>query len=596
MSIEFGSYIFNSLSFFLALCTAGGFLISIYLYQYKNTPGTGFITLLQIFTSIWAAFYFLEYSATELSLKLFWSKLSYLGIPFTPIWFYLFSLKFNNRDKYINPKLIGALVTISVLIFIVAATNDYHHLNWQSAHIDTVNNTTIYKYGPFFWITFTFFYTLLFLGIINIFKLVINTTKHFHLSLWFILLACLIPITGNFMYVFKINPIPGFDWTPASFLFSGAILAYINHKFSTFDIVPFARKKIFDFMEDGIIVIDDQKRIVDVNQSLLNLINRNSTDVLGKGLMEVFPNRKELIQKIEHTDAVLKEILTTELTKDSRNLDMTVTPLRDKNGVINGRMFVFRDITQRVQYAEELKATNEILTKEIAEKEKLISDLDAFAHTVAHDLRDSVGAISTSTEFIQMDIEHKDFDSAIETSTLIGSTANKLLHVIQELLTMATIRQQDIVTTKVKMGKAVEESEKRLHELIKNSKAKIIKPEKWPVAHGNQAWLEEIWVNYISNAIKYGGDPPVIELGAEQLYSENKVKFWVKDNGNGITPEAQKKLFKKYTRLEASRVEGTGLGLSIVKRIVEKLGGEVGVFSSGIKDEGSLFYFTLPAN
>jgi signal transduction histidine kinase len=104
-----------------------------------------------------------------------------------------------------------------------------------------------------------------------------------------------------------------------------------------------------------------------------------------------------------------------------------------------------------------------------------------------------------------------------------------------------------------------------------------------------------IWIKLLGNAIKYGGIPPVIELGAEQLAGENKVKFWIRDNGKGIPSNDQNKLFSQFIRLETARAQGTGLGLSIVKRIIEKLGGQVGVFSDAIPGEGSLFYFILPS-
>jgi signal transduction histidine kinase len=128
---------------------------------------------------------------------------------------------------------------------------------------------------------------------------------------------------------------------------------------------------------------------------------------------------------------------------------------------------------------------------------------------------------------------------------------------------------------------------------------KIIKlPTYWPTANGYEPWVEEIWANYLTNALKYGGQPPQIELGAEEYHAEKTgakkmVRFWVRDNGPGLTPEEQKQLFTPFTRLHKERAEGHGLGLSIVQQIVEKLGGQAGVKSESGK--GSLFYFTLPS-
>jgi signal transduction histidine kinase len=110
------------------------------------------------------------------------------------------------------------------------------------------------------------------------------------------------------------------------------------------------------------------------------------------------------------------------------------------------------------------------------------------------------------------------------------------------------------------------------------------------VALGYGPWVEEVWVNYLSNALKYGGRPPRVKLGATPQ-SDGKVRFWVRDNGPGLASGAQDRLFTPFTRLDRGRVAGHGLGLSIVRRIVEKLGGQVGVESE--EGAGSVFWFTL---
>jgi signal transduction histidine kinase len=117
------------------------------------------------------------------------------------------------------------------------------------------------------------------------------------------------------------------------------------------------------------------------------------------------------------------------------------------------------------------------------------------------------------------------------------------------------------------------------------------------VAHDLQGLLTMI-VGYLSNAVKYGGRtdeaiPPYVEIGFDGQHNGGDVRFWVRDNGPGIPSEDRERLFTSFTRLEEARAQGHGLGLSIVQRIVEKLGGEVGVESA--PGQGSLFYFTLPA-
>jgi signal transduction histidine kinase len=108
---------------------------------------------------------------------------------------------------------------------------------------------------------------------------------------------------------------------------------------------------------------------------------------------------------------------------------------------------------------------------------------------------------------------------------------------------------------------------------------------------GYAPWIEQVWINYLTNALKYSGDATQVKLGGERMVN-GTVRYWVRDYGPGLSEEEQAALFRPFTRLNY-QVEGHGLGLSIVKRIVEKLDGDVGVEST--PGEGSTFYFTLPA-
>jgi two-component system sensor histidine kinase/response regulator len=144
------------------------------------------------------------------------------------------------------------------------------------------------------------------------------------------------------------------------------------------------------------------------------------------------------------------------------------------------------------------------------------------------------------------------------------------------------------------MAKVVDEACQRLVYMVEEYQAELVLPleHAWPVSVGYGPWVEEVWVNYLSNALKYGGRPPRVELGAT-VQEDGIVRFWVHDNGPGLTPGEQGRLFTPFTQLDQARAKGHGLGLSIVRRIVEKMGGEVGVESE--VGQGSTFFFTLLA-
>jgi PAS domain S-box-containing protein len=227
------------------------------------------------------------------------------------------------------------------------------------------------------------------------------------------------------------------------------------------------------------------------------------------------------------------------------------------------------------------------------ESQRMIEDLEAFSHTVAHDLKGPLSVIAGYVSLFddeEMTLNGHEIRRAMDA---VGNNAHKMISIVDELLLLASVREMSqIAINRLNMGEIVAGAIERLSSLIEKHDAEIELPDNWPDALGYGPWIEEVWVNYISNAIKYGGSPPRVKLGARPLPDGN-VRFWVQDNGIGIAPEDQEKLFKTFTRLdEVRRIEGHGLGLSIVKRIMRKLGGEVGVVSEIGK--GSTFSFTLP--
>jgi signal transduction histidine kinase/PAS domain-containing protein len=220
-------------------------------------------------------------------------------------------------------------------------------------------------------------------------------------------------------------------------------------------------------------------------------------------------------------------------------------------------------------------------------------ELDTFAHTAAHDLKTPLSLIVGYAGLMKDDPQAVS-DELRHTLQAITRNARKMSHIIDDLLLLAEVRSADMRLEPIFMPAVLAEVQERLALDIREYQAEIVMPETtaWPAAWGYAPWVEEVWANYMSNALKYGGRPPRVELGAMPL-AEGQVRFWVRDNGLGLSPEDQARLFLPFAKLGQARAKGHGLGLSIVRRIVEKLGGEVGVESR--VGQGSVFSFTLPS-
>jgi K+-sensing histidine kinase KdpD len=219
-------------------------------------------------------------------------------------------------------------------------------------------------------------------------------------------------------------------------------------------------------------------------------------------------------------------------------------------------------------------------------------ELDAFAHTVAHNLKSPLSRLAGFAELLIIDDTHFTEGEKRNVKQRIIDNAYRMNNIVDELLLLSSVRKADVTLRPLSMSEIVGSTLERIQHLINEHNATILLPDTWPIALGHAQWIEEVWENYLTNALKYGGSPPILGLGARKI-ENNMIQFWVRDNGEGIPSEQQPFLFTPFTRLNEVRISGYGLGLSIVQRIIYKLGGAVGLESE--VGAGSLFYFTLPA-
>jgi PAS domain S-box-containing protein len=332
----------------------------------------------------------------------------------------------------------------------------------------------------------------------------------------------------------------------------------------------------------SVVITDTEGRIEYVNPKFTSLTGYSSDEVLGEN--------PRILKSGEHPREFYEGLWTTilagrewrgELHNRKKNGELfwelsSVSPVRDREGSITHFVAVKEDVTERKQLEEE--------------RERLISELDAFSHTVAHDLKNPLSAVLGFAELLTAEDAELGRKDVRESLQFVRQAAVKMNSIIEELLLLAGVRKTDVERVPVEMTAVVSGALQRLSHMTAEYSPEVVRPDAWPVALGHGPWIEEVWANYLSNAMKYGGQPPRLELGAETV--GDKVRFWVFDNGPGLTPEQQAQLFTPFTRLHQVRATGQGLGLSIVRRIMEKLGGEAWVEAEPGK--GSRFGFTLP--
>lgn len=226
-----------------------------------------------------------------------------------------------------------------------------------------------------------------------------------------------------------------------------------------------------------------------------------------------------------------------------------------------------------------------------AELEERNAELDAYARTIAHDLKSPLSLIYGYIELVS---KHELPPMGQAHLDIIQATVLRMEEMIDQLLMLAQLRDVTQTAVPVEILPLLYSVISRFTDQIAARSIIINVDKNLPPLLGHAPWIEEIFANLLSNAIKYIGadnQEPLIRIRA--MLVENMVRCEVQDNGLGIKAVDQQKLFDMFTRFHREEASGTGLGLPIVERIVRKLGGEVGVESA--PGQGSTFWFTLPA-
>lgn len=361
--------------------------------------------------------------------------------------------------------------------------------------------------------------------------------------------------------------------------------------------------------------LTDQQILHDLREKSISIAITTLITLLLGSLFVVFifqqwisKHLKKMAQFAEGLDLNhLDKPLILERNQNSRvdELDLVVNSINHMQATLKDDLEKRRSIElELVKHQEHLEDLVSERTAELMIKTRQLElqsvaletqnrELDAYAHSVAHDLKTPLTTIVGVSGLMQSNKINLTSEQAKESSAIVNRTAKKMSAIIDALLLLASVRRADDVTPNtINMRELAEEACQRLEQVATQYAAHIEFVGDWQNAVGYSQWIEEVWVNYISNAIKYGGTSPKIQIGCTVI-DGNMIKYWVRDHGTGIALSRRAELFIQFSRLDARASDGHGLGLSIVKRIIHRLDGDVGYEDAD--GEGGIFWFTLPA-
>lgn len=537
---------------------------------------------------IWSFGYLVELIVEDIDLKLLWSKFQYFGI--VSISFALFIMVIRFLKLEIKLPIFYALAIIPGITLILIWTNDSHNLIWSNTAVGKIGDYTIilYQHGIMYWVLFAYSYLTLLAGNILLLRGLIYSPPLLRKQIFIILISCTVPWAGNLLYI--TNNFFSMDLTPIGFSITGVLSTIGLHYYRLFTITPIAFKMIFDSINDGIIIIDSDKNVYNINNAGENLIGNSFNDVVGINIYKCIPLQLQRYVHVTDIPNLSENVLLKRIEDGDRYYSIMTIPIFSnyKKSMV-GWAILFNDITDLRESENRLQQSN----KELKEKNK---ELDSFARTVAHDLRNPLSTIIGTARHLSTASDELSLTQSNELMNNILKTSENMDSTISEILILSEIREKHSVNlVPLKMGKIIGDAIDGLYELIEKNKVTIAIPGKngWVGSVGYAPWVKLVWVNLLTNAIKYGGNPSIIKVGSKQL-SDGFVQYWIQDNGDGLSDEEKEKIFKPFERLSRKNIHGTGLGLSIVRRMIRKQGGEVGV--DNLESRGNRFYFTLPIN
>lgn len=336
---------------------------------------------------------------------------------------------------------------------------------------------------------------------------------------------------------------------------------------------------------------DLDSRYIAVNEQFLRVAGRKAEDVIGKTDFDIWERpfaefyRKDDLEVIR--SGKRKTIEEKQKDRAGREywVETTKTPIRDEHGNVIGTTGIARDISER-KLAE---IERERLITELGAKN---AELERFTYTVSHDLKSPLVTINGFLGYIERDALAGKFDSFTRDINRIRQAVERMQNLLNDLLELSRIGRMINESAEADFGSIVRDALAQLEGSITARQVVIEFVDEGHKVYGDRVRLLEVLQNLLENAIKFMGSQPhpKIRIGSI-LDGHGKPVFFVQDNGIGIEPQYQDRIFGLFNKLDANS-EGTGIGLALVKRIIEIHNGRIWLESQpGI---GSTFYFTLP--
>ena len=366
----------NPYSHFLFVSALIALITASITWKRRAAPGATPLILMLLTMAIWAGSNGLLLESQDPNWQIFWfNVLTFGAIMGTPA-FWAFGVEFTNHGRWLTPRNILLVCIIPIVSVILGWTTDFHGLFYAARDFTNKlpNGDWNFAVGPFYWVYIIYSYSVAIFTIGLIVLTLFHSSSVYRRQTITILIGTLVPLIGNIIYTLLVGVGKGeIDPTPLLFIIMGVIYAIGLFWYRLFDMIPIARHTLIEHMQDGVIVIDEQNRIMDVNPSALRWLNWTQVPPIGRDIQDLLTGLFNQFSDFPPHLYVETEVHTPE--RPDLFFDLRIEPLRNKKGEQTGRLIVLRDITRQKSAEKALRDTHDRLRLHLKEIEILQEEL-----------------------------------------------------------------------------------------------------------------------------------------------------------------------------------------------------------------------------
>ncbi len=579
---------FNIYSLFLIFFGFITIVLSCYIYT-KESGAVRFFGLMMFCNALWSLGYGFEIASPTLEQALLFNNIEYIGIACMPINWLLFCLKLAGKNAwYKKPLNIGILLVVSAFTLLLVWTNKYHHLYFTSYQMDYSGAFPLVnlQMGPFYWFFTCYFYILIAYGCYLLLAKFKKSDSIYRAQNYSIVVAACIPLLANIAYIIDIRPFGNMDITPFAFIASIVLITLGIYRFRLFDMVPIAREKVLELIQDGFVVLDKKKRVIDHNVAFLTYLpNHQDEKIIGRQIDLLFQGQKVLSDFLEQHQSGKIEL---NLNHDNKPMDVEADVRYLDTYQIDDETIIIK--FQNLSPFKEEALKTKIQAVELHRLNQL---KDRIFSIISHDLR---GPLVNLSEVLKM-ISNEEMSA--EEFKLLSPTLNKdIIYTTDLLENILHWSRSQLEGYGIKKEffdlKAVVVNEVSYHGTAASTKKIEIIQDVFPGAlvYADLLMIQIVIRNILSNAIKFCHENCVIQLTS--VFKGEFMQLRIQDNGIGISEEMIGKLFtsENYSTRGTMNEKGTGLGLLVCKEFMERNSGRLSVESK--PGQGSIFYIDIP--